>query len=77
MSFRTPQSGDPESRNTKEINAAGFRVRILDASRNDETYFFSSLLKRSRAKWAPVRVKKTRQNKKLEPGFDSSKPERL
>ncbi len=28
-------------------------------------------LKRFRAKWEPVRVKKTRQNKKLEPGSDS------
>ena len=26
--------------------------------------------KRFRAKWVPVRVKKTRQSKKLEPGFD-------
>jgi hypothetical protein len=26
-------------------------------------------LERFRAKWAPVRVKKTRQNKKLEPPF--------
>jgi hypothetical protein len=26
-----------------------------------------------RAKWEPVRVKKMRQNKKLEPGFDSIK----
>jgi hypothetical protein len=34
-------------------------------------------LERFRAKWAPVRVKKTRQNKKLEPGFDSIKPDRL
>jgi hypothetical protein len=29
------------------------------------------VLKRFRAKWKPVRVKKTRQNKRLEPGFDS------
>jgi hypothetical protein len=28
-------------------------------------------LERFRAKWKPVRVKKTRQNKRLEPGFDS------
>src|SRR4051812_21122183 len=28
-------------------------------------------LKRFRAKWIPVRVKKTRQNKNLEPGADS------
>src|ERR1700761_9593264 len=28
-------------------------------------------LERFRAKWTPVRVKKTRQNKKLEPGSDS------
>jgi hypothetical protein len=27
-------------------------------------------LERFRAKWTPVRVKKTRQNKKLEPGSD-------
>ena len=30
-----------------------------------------SPLERFRAKWIPVRVKKTRQNKKLEPGSDS------
>jgi hypothetical protein len=30
-------------------------------------------LERFRAKWIPVRVKKTRQNKNLEPGFDSIK----
>ena len=29
------------------------------------------LLERFRAKWTPVRVKKTRQNNKLEPGSDS------
>jgi hypothetical protein len=29
------------------------------------------LLQRFPAKWSPVRVKKTRQNKKLEPGSDS------
>ena len=34
-------------------------------------------LERFRAKWAPVRVKKTRQNKRLEPGFDSIKAERF
>src|SRR6201992_3660207 len=30
-----------------------------------------AVLERFRAKWIPVRVKKTRQNKKLEPGSDS------
>jgi hypothetical protein len=34
-------------------------------------------LERFRAKWTPVRVKKTRQNKRLEPGSDSSEPIRL
>jgi hypothetical protein len=29
------------------------------------------ILERFRAKWIPVRVKKTRQNKKLEPHSDS------
>jgi hypothetical protein len=29
------------------------------------------LLERFRAKWIPVRVKKTRQNKRIEPGSDS------
>jgi hypothetical protein len=32
---------------------------------------FSTLLERFRAKWTPVRVKKTRQNKRLELGSDS------
>jgi hypothetical protein len=32
-------------------------------------------LERFRAKWIPVRVKKTRQNKNLEPVFDSIKTE--
>jgi hypothetical protein len=32
-----------------------------------------AVLERFRAKWIPVRVKKTRQNKTLEPGFDSIK----
>ena len=27
-------------------------------------------LERFRAKWKPVRVKKTRRNERLEPGFD-------
>jgi hypothetical protein len=31
--------------------------------------------KRFRAKWVPVRVKKTRQNKKLEPGSDPIRTE--
>jgi hypothetical protein len=33
-------------------------------------------LKRFRAKWTPVRVKKTRQNKKIERGHDSIQSER-
>ena len=33
------------------------------------------VLERFRAKWKPVRVKKTRRNKRLEPGFDSIKTE--
>ena len=33
-------------------------------------------LERFRAKWAPVRVKKTRQNKKLEPGSDYIRTEK-
>jgi hypothetical protein len=33
------------------------------------------VLERFRAKWKPVRVKKTRQNKRSEPGFDSIKTE--
>src|SRR6185436_11703010 len=35
-----------------------------------------SALERFRAKWAPVRVKKTRQNKNLEPGSDSIRTEK-
>jgi hypothetical protein len=31
----------------------------------------SRRIERFRAKWTPVRVKKTRQNKRLEPGSDS------
>jgi len=34
-------------------------------------FYLKSLLERFRAKWTPVRVKKTRQNKKLEPRSDS------
>ncbi|MFB9269590.1 hypothetical protein ACFFWD_41850, partial [Bradyrhizobium erythrophlei] len=37
---------------------------------------FSRLLERFRAKWIPVRVKKARQNKRLEPRSDSIKTER-
>src|ERR1700755_372687 len=33
--------------------------------------FLNSQSERFQAKWVPVRVKKTRQNKKLEPRFDS------
>jgi hypothetical protein len=33
------------------------------------------VLERFRAKWIPVRVKKTRQNRKLEPGSDSIRTE--
>jgi hypothetical protein len=33
-------------------------------------------LERFRAKWIPVRVKKTRQNKNLEPGSDSIRTEK-
>ena len=36
----------------------------------------SQTLERFRAKWIPVRVKKTRQNKKLEPGSDFIKAEK-
>jgi hypothetical protein len=34
------------------------------------------MLERFRAKWGPVRVKKTRQNKNLEPRFDSIETEK-
>jgi len=34
-------------------------------------------LERFQAKWTPVRVKKTRQNKKLEPRSDQSERKRL
>ena len=37
----------------------------------------SNQLERFRAKWKPVRVKKTRQTKTPEPGSDSSEPNRL
>jgi hypothetical protein len=33
-------------------------------------------LERLQAKWIPVRVKKTRRNKKLEPGSDSIRTEK-
>jgi hypothetical protein len=36
----------------------------------------SKQLKRFQAKWAPVRIKKTRQNKNLEPRFDSIETEK-
>src|SRR6185437_4206548 len=36
---------------------------------------FSRFTKALRAKWVPVRVKKTRQNKKVEPGSDSIRTE--
>jgi hypothetical protein len=39
-------------------------------------YFGKMSLKRFRAKWIPVRVKKTRQNKKLERGSDSIRTEK-
>jgi hypothetical protein len=41
---------------------------VLEALLNSS---FSGILERFRAKWTPVRVKKTRQNKRLEPGSDS------
>jgi len=34
LSFRTPRSGDPESRGTLRISS-GFRVRAFGAPRND------------------------------------------
>ena len=36
-----------------------------------ESVWFEVFLERFQAKWAPVRVKKTRQNKRLEPRYDS------
>jgi hypothetical protein len=36
----------------------------------------SKQLKRFQAKWTPVRIKKTRQNKNLEPRFDSIETEK-
>jgi hypothetical protein len=36
----------------------------------------SSTLERFQAKWTPVRVKKTRQNKKIEPRSDTIGTER-
>ena len=64
----------PESRAKFAIRSSGFRVRahsasktrvnaLMSAPRNDRGEFFSKLLKHFRAKWAPVRVKKMRQNK--------------
>jgi hypothetical protein len=39
--------------------------------------WFSAAPERFQAKWRPVRVKKTRQIKNLEPRFDSIETERL
>jgi hypothetical protein len=47
--------------------AAGFRWKWQTVK---------DLLERFRAKWRPVRVKKTRQNKNLEPRFDSIETEK-
>jgi hypothetical protein len=45
------------------------RLRFSNGQIDSEAdrYFFG--LERFRAKWTPVRVKKTRQNKRLEPRF--------
>ena len=42
----------------------------------DDANFCFTSLERFRAKWTPVRVKKTRQNKNLEPGSDSIRTEK-
>ena len=54
-----------------ELDAAsGGRICDQTGTRMEATMRFGSL-ERFRAKWMPVRVKKTRQNKKIEPRSDS------
>jgi hypothetical protein len=57
----------------------GFDLPQIAPSRLRQPYWIGfdirRPIKRFRAKWVPVRVKKTRQNKNLEPGFDSIKIE--
>jgi hypothetical protein len=43
---------------------------------SDPAKLWRAVLERFRAKWIPVRVKKTRQNKKIERGRDSIQSER-
>jgi hypothetical protein len=38
-------------------------------------WMLAAPIERFQAKWIPVRMKKTRQNKKLEPGSDSIRTE--
>jgi hypothetical protein len=44
------------------------------ASMHDWDYVTSVALERFRAKWVPVRVKKTRQNKELFDNFRTAEP---
>ena len=68
---RSSCSAAPESRN-------GDRRRSRRRITRRSTSFGRSpqSLERFRAKWTPVRVKKTRQNKKLEPRSDSIRTEK-
>jgi hypothetical protein len=49
---------------------------VAAAVDKDGQYCFAVALERFQAKWRPVRVKKTRQIKNLEPRFDSIETER-
>src|SRR5690242_21488395 len=61
---RAALCADPLARND-DFGAAS----KMSGQRRLELYCPRRLLERFRAKWAPVRVKKTRQNKNLEPPF--------
>ena len=49
---------------------------VLEAQGLLQQFRVPARLKRFRAKWRPVRVKKTRQIKNLEPRFDSIETEK-
>ena len=55
------------------LASAGAHREWLSRARHHEP---RSALERFRAKWTPVRVQKTRQNKNLEPGSDSIRTEK-
>src|SRR5438552_477876 len=72
MELDPEKFGHPELK-TQRVGEAASVVSAIPSVRKALVSFQRKTLERFQAKWIPVRVKKMRQNKKLEPPFRSER----